>query len=1267
MAAKFTTQLNAVLYKSFLLKKKTLVGTLFELFFPLFLAAVFILIVKTQGNSDAKSAYPLIFNILLYLVLSFSLSKLAGLLVMERETKIREMMKILGLRDIVFYLAWWIFYASLMFVVCLSICFPVVYGDILPHSPNPIVLFLFYFSFCAAAISFAMLMSSPFNSVRVAQTVGFLIFYAISQIQWAVESTWSYSAQFAMYFFFPQVSFSIGIRQINNDYDVLTFQTWNISYDNYISMLGLIWISVLSAIFYFVLFCYIDQIIPHAVGVRKSIWFPLTLLCSKRNTKTFGSNTKCSMSNLTKQFGSKIALSNFSIELDVGDMNILLGENGAGKTTLINILTGMIEKTSGSMNIFGESEVFQIRSSLGFCPQHDVQWPSLTVGEHFQVFGRIRGVPREEITRQCEKMCALLNLDSQKPAGSLSGGMKRKLSVGVAFLGEPKFVILDEPTSGLDPFSRRQLWDVLASLKDDRVILLSTHYMDEAEVLGDRIVIVSKGVMKANGTALELQREYHCGYLLKILPTPLVSASAVFALTQSIVPQAILVPDEKMIVLKLPMETTPLFEKLLTSLSAQGITNLELVSTRLDEVFMKIVNENMSESLEEVTNVGHLKSSVPVQYCSPGLALFLNHIIATYHKRYRMFVCKLKTAFLVHLYPIIVIGLGLYFKSSMGTTPSNSTSFDPQAVYSSVGDIMLVVCLMVAYSSIPSSLNSVLFREVKCQSKFLQYVAGLSPTGFWLGNFLADLTDFYIFPFTITLILFATLQSSINIGPLAALLLLFGPAIIAQTYFISVVVPNRNGAMVIGILVNSIIGSILPFVTYAFKFTDSSFNDWEGIFRIFPSYNLGSGLLEIPLTNLIVQFSPIDPSIVAEYPYVSWNTDIYSWNAIGACLAAMGILIPCFLTLAIVVDEAKYAHKFTRQFSVAPPAQVVEDESVQTERSKILAKDSIYNLQVKNVSKKYSKGGPFAVSNVPLAIPKMGEVFSLLGCNGAGKTSLIKLCTGEILPSNGEILVGSFSTKKNLKHFRHLLGYCPQFDALTLEITVRDHLELYSRIKGVSRSSLKLVVDKWINGLGLKSFENTPANDLSGGFRRRLSLGIALLGQPGIVLLDEPSCGMDPRARREIWKVIQQVSEEDCSIVVTTHSMEEAEAISTRLGIMSQGRMVCMGTVPSLREKFSNGLEIFVQTKDSENLDELKKQFENRFSNIEKYISHGRTIRFLIVPGPEGITPKFVAPIFGLLEEMKTDLIKDYAVTQNSLEQVFQSIAALGIESNRLE
>jgi ATP-binding cassette, subfamily A (ABC1), member 3 len=185
------------------------------------------------------------------------------------------------------------------------------------------------------------------------------------------------------------------------------------------------------------------------------------------------------------------------------------------------MLTGLIESTSGVAEVFGHDlfeDMTDVRQFLGVCPQHDILFDLLTPEEHLDIFCDFKGVSSEEKKKQIGQMLIDVDVAHHKDtiASALSGGSRRKLSVAIALIGGSKLVLLDEPTSGMDLSARRKLWNMLKNYKSDRIIILTTHYMDEADILGDRIGIMTGGQIVCLGSSLFLKNKYGVGYNLTI-------------------------------------------------------------------------------------------------------------------------------------------------------------------------------------------------------------------------------------------------------------------------------------------------------------------------------------------------------------------------------------------------------------------------------------------------------------------------------------------------------------------------------------------------------------------------------------------------------------------------------------------------------------------------------------------------------------------------------------------------------------------------------
>jgi ATP-binding cassette subfamily A (ABC1) protein 3 len=218
-----------------------------------------------------------------------------------------------------------------------------------------------------------------------------------------------------------------------------------------------------------------------------------------------------------------------------------------------------------------------------------------------------------------------------------------------------------------------------------------------------------------------------------------------------------------------------------------------------------------------------------------------------------------------------------------------------------------------------------------------------------------------------------------------------------------------------------------------------------------------------------------------------------------------------------------------------------------------------------------------AVQDISFLV-KRRECFALLGVNGAGKTTTFKILTGEFSPSGGSVHINGLSIMNEIPEIRNCIGYCPQFDSVTDLLTGKEHLELYARIKGIPKRLIPDIVAAKIREMDLTAFQHVRAGNYSGGNKRKLSVAIACIGNPPVVFLDEPSAGLDPEARRKMWKVISQIKSMKTSLIFTTHYIEEAEILCDRIGIMVAGRFKCIGSSWHIKEKFGEGYEFVLKT-----------------------------------------------------------------------------------------
>lgn len=296
---------------------------------------------------------------------------------------------------------------------------------------------------------------------------------------------------------------------------------------------------ILDSCLYFGVTLYFERVLPTGSSVPEKWYFPIERFFWKQykvidieldeHDFTGVGNVEqdlrqkvpgITLKNLRKVYpDGKTAVVGLSLQMYQDQITVLLGHNGAGKSTVMSMLTGLLEPTSGSAIVNGfniRTDMKRIQQSFGLCPQYNILFEDLTVKEHIYFYASLKGITRSQIEAEVNKYVTKIELTDKlnEPSKNLSGGQKRKLLVVLSLVGDSKVVLLDEPSSALDPSARRALWELLCEEKYGRTILLTTHFMEEAEVLGDRIAILNEGNLECVGSSFYLKKQYATGYRL---------------------------------------------------------------------------------------------------------------------------------------------------------------------------------------------------------------------------------------------------------------------------------------------------------------------------------------------------------------------------------------------------------------------------------------------------------------------------------------------------------------------------------------------------------------------------------------------------------------------------------------------------------------------------------------------------------------------------------------------------------------------------------
>ncbi|XP_055783098.1 phospholipid-transporting ATPase ABCA1-like [Salvelinus fontinalis] len=568
-------------------------------------------------------------------------------------------------------------------------------------------------------------------------------------------------------------------------------------------------------------------------------------------------------------------------------------------------------------------------------------------------------------------------------------------------------------------------------------------------------------------------------------------------------------------------------------------------------------------------------------------------------------------------------------------------------------DVLVSICVIFAMSFVPASFVVFLIQERVSKAKHMQFISGVQPLLYWTANFIWDMCN-YIVPATLVIIIFVCFQqkayvSSTNLPVLALLLLLYGWSITPLMYPASFFFNIPSTAYVVLTSVNILIGingSISTFVMELFGDNEIGGinNILKNVLLIFPHFCLGRGLIDMVKNQAMAD-------ALERFGENRFRSPL-EWDMVGKNLFAMAVEGVVFFIITVLF-QYRFCIKPINLHTKLPPVGE-EDEDVARERQRIvngLGHGDI--LELRQLTKVYKRKQKPVVDRLCVGIPP-GECFGLLGVNGAGKTTTFKMLTGDSMVTSGEAFLAGKSILREIDEVHQNMGYCPQFDAINELLTGREHLEFYAVLRGVPEKEVCEVAEWGIRKLGLVKYVDKAAGSYSGGNMRKLSTAMALIGGPPVVFLDEPTTGMDPKARRALWNCIHSVIKEGRSVVLTSHSMEECEALCTRMAIMVNGRFRCLGSVQHLKNRFGDGYTIILRVAGADpDLPPVMKFIESELPGSTLKEKHRNMLQYQL---PSSLTS--LAHIFSILAKNKDLLrIEDYSVSQTTLDQVFVNFA----------
>ncbi|XP_045038405.2 ATP-binding cassette sub-family A member 6 isoform X2 [Desmodus rotundus] len=624
----------------------------------------------------------------------------ASLGVTKERKKSKDLMTMMGLQDSAFWFSWSLIYAGFIFIISIIIAIIITSTKIIVMT-GFVVIFTLFFLYGLSLIALAFLISVLLNRTVLTNLVVFLfiLFWGGVGLS-AFYKQLPSSLEWILSIFSP-FAFTAGMAQIIHlDYNMNGVTFPDPSGDSYI-MIATFFILAFDAFLYFVLALYFDKIFPYGHDRRYSPLFFLSSSSCFQHQRTdniiekeidpeypsadyfepiapvFHGKEAIRIINVRKEYKEKSGkvevLKGLFFDIYEGQITAILGHSGAGKSSLLNILNGLSVPTEGSVTIYNKNlsemqDLEEIRKITGVCPQFNVHFDILTVKENLRLFAKIKGIHPQEVDQEVQRI--LLELDIQNiqdhPAKHLSEGQKRKLTFGIAILGDPQVLLLDEPTAGLDPFARYRVWSFLKERKAGRVILLSTNLVDEADILADRKLIMSDGRLKCAGSSIFLKKRWGLGYHLSLYRNEICDPEKITSVINHHIPDAKLKTESKEnLVYTLPMERTNKFPDLFTDLdegSGQGVMSYDISISTLNEVFMSVegistIEQEMRRDTESLYEMEPAYSPRPEVGTTVGdLELWRRQVCAIARLRF----LKLKHGKKALLTLLLVLGIALF-------------------------------------------------------------------------------------------------------------------------------------------------------------------------------------------------------------------------------------------------------------------------------------------------------------------------------------------------------------------------------------------------------------------------------------------------------------------------------------------------------------------------------------------------------------------------------------------------------------------------------
>ena len=852
---------------------------------------------------------------------------------------------------------------------------------------------------------------------------------------------------------------------------------------------------VLQMVMYFAVNWYLFQVLV----LKQKMWF-MFQKHQRRVLSTEGFTL--SIAGLKKRYrGSKIlALNGVDLTAHSNQMLVLLGENGAGKTSLCDILVGKRTLSSGEVLLSGVP-IHESGHKIAYVSQFDILFDALTPRQHLRLFCDLQDVSNISETVKIKLDELYLTEKEDTPVHALSGGTKRRVSLGLALVSNPTMVFLDEPTTGVDPLNRRRVWNVIEKLKLHRIVILTTHMMDEAEMLGDQIAILHKGKIEAQGTSDQLISNYGSGYVLRLTADPSfiphISSQVLNHFQDIGSKKGLKIIDQSAGNLEIGLEETQLIKipEFLHALeshetnAAMFIRDWSLTQSNLEEVFLALVSKRKAVQSDEFQSpVGNQSPLIGGHTSSPGeshLGGILGHTDPSGKITSKQQIRALVQLFLqldLPSRPVKVFkGAALLLLIFL---PLGFDFFDFRIVY------YFGIAPICAYYTLFHMISLVL-QLIRDKTK--KYLFLMAMNRLQLSNYYRAQYGYYMLfqAGTIVLIMYYVYYVLRSVGFDGSLDWIL-PAIISCLCFSHA---QFGMALIFGSYFSRPFVAIFAILALSFAIF------WSDAFLIYLVLNWFAESVSVKSFIATALFGWIPPIGLGFSLYQIISESYGTWCLSQVVLWTYGSLFikrySAKFSQRLHPSEAQSStnvgmpHPHARApvipgYSAAatpsgPPLEHKLEEVIQHQQNNEPA--VLYDRVTKQFPSK------LALNQLSMSM-NYNECFGVLGPNGAGKTTAIGMLVGEIAPTSGNVFVNQCNIQTEWEKAVFDIGYVPQYDALFPSLTVSQHLNFYGRLKGIRETALGDWIKYILGQVCLGDSVHKTVSQLSGGQKRRVSLAI---------------------------------------------------------------------------------------------------------------------------------------------------------------------------------